>query len=198
MSPCYTESQLSYNLMYTIDYTSSYRSKKFICLSSLSSVYAHGTKFIGRNFILGTLKDWDGGPLTRKFANRCQVVIQGQGRFTKHLSFRKVKKDDHRRTKYGHVWGLSHNIFVQFEISGGLLLQITRSLSHVNLIITHTQEENFQMIYTTNILWLQITILYKWVLTSNFALVCRVQQGWILHMLISHTPSWETQDFFSD
>ena len=28
-------------------------------------------------------KDWDPGPLTRKFVNGCQARIQGQGHFTK-------------------------------------------------------------------------------------------------------------------
>ena len=29
--------------------------------------------------------DWDGGPVTRKFANAHRAVIPGQGRFTKRV-----------------------------------------------------------------------------------------------------------------
>ena len=57
--------------------------------------YTFGSEISGGNFKIprseaeilnfrGTRKDWDSGPLTCKFANGCQVVIQGQGCFTKH------------------------------------------------------------------------------------------------------------------
>ena len=31
------------------------------------------------------LKDWDSGPLTRKFENRPQVIVEGQGHFTNRV-----------------------------------------------------------------------------------------------------------------
>ena len=42
---CYTKAQPSYNLIYTVDHTVSYRIKN-------SSVHAHSTKLIGENFKL--------------------------------------------------------------------------------------------------------------------------------------------------
>ena len=54
MWPCYTGRLPSHNLIYTVDYsviyTFSYYSKKFICVCSHSSVHAHGTKFRVGNF----------------------------------------------------------------------------------------------------------------------------------------------------
>ena len=40
MSPYYTERRPSQNLIYTVDYTFNYRSTKFICACSHTSVYA--------------------------------------------------------------------------------------------------------------------------------------------------------------
>ena len=59
--------------MYTVDHTFGYRSKKVICACAKSS--AHSTEIRGG---LNSLK-----LLTCKVPNRPQVVIQGQGRFTK-------------------------------------------------------------------------------------------------------------------
>ena len=50
MSPCCTERQLNHNLMYTMDHTFGYHSKKFIHACLKLSVHAHGTEIRGGNF----------------------------------------------------------------------------------------------------------------------------------------------------
>ena len=50
MLPCYTERRPSHNLIYSMDHTFSYRSKKFICASSLSPMHTHGSEIRGGNF----------------------------------------------------------------------------------------------------------------------------------------------------
>ena len=80
MSLYYTKKRPNHNLIYTVDHTFGYHSKKFIC--SHSSPHTHGTEFRGGNF----KPLMDGSPLTRRFANGCQMVIQGQECFTKHGS----------------------------------------------------------------------------------------------------------------
>ena len=40
---------------------------------------------------LSTLKDWDGGPLTRKFANGCRALLEGQGCFTQRILLRDIQ-----------------------------------------------------------------------------------------------------------
>ena len=47
MSPYYTERRPSHNLIYTVDYTFRYRSKKYLCACLLSSTHAHGGSKIG-------------------------------------------------------------------------------------------------------------------------------------------------------
>ena len=52
-----------------------------------SSLYAHYEMISGRNFkhfqaFVGMLKNWNSGPLTYKFANRCQGILDGQRCFT--------------------------------------------------------------------------------------------------------------------
>ena len=50
MSPYYTERQPNHNnLMYTVDHTFRYRTKKFICACAKSSAHVHGTEFRGGN-----------------------------------------------------------------------------------------------------------------------------------------------------
>ena len=49
MSLCYTKRRPNHNLTNTLEYTYSYRTKKFICTCSHSSVHAQGTKFRGGN-----------------------------------------------------------------------------------------------------------------------------------------------------
>ena len=44
MSLYYTERQPNHNLMYTVDHTFGYRSKKFMCTCTKSSAHAHGTE----------------------------------------------------------------------------------------------------------------------------------------------------------
>ena len=58
--------------MYTVDYTFSYRNKKFICACSDSSANAHGMKFRGGNLnILKLSKDAQGNG---------RFAIESQGR----------------------------------------------------------------------------------------------------------------------
>ena len=89
MLPCYTERQLSHNLIYTIDYTFSYRSKKFMCTCSHSSVLAHSTKFRGRNVkhfkISVAHKELDVSPLCHNFTYVPRTVVEGMGHFAQHL-----------------------------------------------------------------------------------------------------------------
>ena len=49
MSPDYTRRQLNHNLMYTMDHTFGYHSKKFICACVKLSAHAHGTEIRGGN-----------------------------------------------------------------------------------------------------------------------------------------------------
>ena len=50
MSQYYTKTRLNHNIMYTVDYTSGYRSKKFICECMKSSAHAHCAEFRSGNF----------------------------------------------------------------------------------------------------------------------------------------------------
>ena len=75
MSPYYTERRPNHNLMYTVDHTFGYRSKKLICACAKSSAHAHGTKIRGRKQgngrfatdLQGFVRTSDGDPRTGTF-----------------------------------------------------------------------------------------------------------------------------------
>ena len=75
MLPYYTERQPNHKLMYTVDHTFVYHSKKFICTCAKLAAHAHGTEIRGNLKLFKNLrrtrKIMDGSPLTHNVAYGC-------------------------------------------------------------------------------------------------------------------------------